>query len=67
MEELLYMVLRGIIIGVVISAPMGPVGIFCIQRTLDKGRLSGFYTGVGAAISDLIYCLLTGFCLQCGW
>ncbi len=64
MEELLYMVLRGIIIGVVISAPMGPVGIFCIQRTLDKGRLSGFYTGVGAAISDLIYCLLTGFCLS---
>lgn len=64
MEELLYMVLRGIIIGVVVSAPMGPVGIFCIQRTLDKGRLSGFYTGVGAAISDLIYCLLTGFGLS---
>ena len=64
MEELLYMLLRGLIIGVVVSAPMGPVGIFCIQRTLDKGRWSGFYTGVGAAISDLIYCLLTGFCLS---
>lgn len=64
MEELLYMILRGLMIGVVVSAPMGPVGIFCIQRTLDKGRLSGLYTGVGAAISDLIYCLLTGFCLS---
>lgn len=64
MEELLYMILRGLIIGVVVSAPMGPVGIYCIQRTLDKGRWSGFYTGVGAAISDLIYCLLTGFGLS---
>lgn len=64
LESLLYMILRGLVIGVVVSAPMGPVGIFCIQRTLDKGRLSGFYTGVGAAISDLIYCLLTGFGLS---
>lgn len=64
LQQLFAMILRGIIIGVVVSAPMGPVGIFCIQRTLDKGRLSGFYTGVGAAISDLIYCILTGFCLS---
>ena len=64
MEELVYMILRGLVIGVVVSAPMGPVGIYCIQRTLDKGRLSGLYTGVGAAISDLIYCLLTGFGLS---
>lgn len=64
MEQLVLMILRGLIIGVVISAPMGPVGIYCLQRTLDKGRLSGFYTGVGAAISDLIYCLLTGFGLS---
>ncbi len=60
----MFMILRGLIIGVVISAPMGPVGIYCLQRTLDKGRISGFYTGVGAAISDLIYCLLTGFGLS---
>ncbi|MDE7350051.1 MAG: LysE family translocator [Muribaculaceae bacterium] len=58
------MILRGLIIGVVISAPMGPVGIYCLQRTLDKGRLSGFYTGIGAAVSDFIYCLLTGFGLS---
>ncbi len=58
LEQLIKMILRGVLIGVVVSAPMGPVGIFCIQRTLDKGRQSGFFTGVGAAVSDLIYCIL---------
>lgn len=64
LADLLSMIFHGILIGVVVSAPMGPVGIFCIQRTLDRGHRSGFYTGMGAAISDLIYCLLTGFCLS---
>lgn len=63
-ESLIYMLWRGIAIGILISAPMGPVGMLCIQRTLDKGRLQGLYTGVGAAISDLFYCLLTGFGLS---
>jgi threonine/homoserine/homoserine lactone efflux protein len=47
-------------IGIILSAPMGPIGILCIQRTLNNGRNSGFFTGVGAAISDLFYCLLIG-------
>lgn len=63
-ESLFYMIWRGVAIGVLISAPMGPVGILCIQRTLDKGRRTGLYTGVGAALSDLFYCLLTGFGLS---
>ena len=63
-ESLFYVIWRGIAIGILISAPMGPVGILCIQRTLDKGKRQGFFTGVGAAISDLIYCLLTGFGLS---
>lgn len=58
------MIWRGLAIGVVISAPMGPVGILCVQRTLEKGRKTGFFTGVGASISDLLYCLLTGFGLS---
>lgn len=62
--SLFYMIWRGIAIGILISAPMGPVGILCIQRTLDKGRRTGFYTGIGAAFSDLLYCLLTGFGLS---
>lgn len=54
-------IFKGLIIGVVASAPMGPVGVLIIQRTLNKGRWYGFVTGVGAAISDIIYALLTGF------
>lgn len=63
-ESIFYMMWRGLAIGILISAPMGPVGIMCIQRTLDKGRRTGLYTGIGAAISDLLYCLLTGFGLS---
>lgn len=58
------MLWRGIAIGVIISAPMGPVGILCVQRTLQKGRRTGFFTGIGAALSDLFYCLVTGFGLS---
>lgn len=64
MESIFYMLWRGIAIGILVSAPMGPVGMLCIQRTLNKGRLAGFYTGVGATLSDLLYCLLTGFGLS---
>ena len=49
------------IIGVVVSAPMGPVGILCVQRTLNKDRCCGFVTGLGAALIDIIYALMTGF------
>lgn len=58
--DLLELILKGIIIGIIASAPMGPVGILCIQRTLKKGRWYGFVTGVGAAFSDIIYALITG-------
>lgn len=43
---------------------MGPIGMLVIQRTLSKGRWPAFFTGIGAALSDLVYCLLTGFCLS---
>lgn len=61
MDEFLYILPRGIAIGALISAPMGPIGMLVIQRTLSKGRWPGFFTGVGASMSDLIYCLITGF------
>lgn len=51
---------KGILIGVLASAPMGPVGILCVQRTLNKGRWYGFVTGIGAAISDIFYALIAG-------
>ena len=52
---------KGMLIGMVASAPMGPVGILCVQRTLNKGRWYGFVTGIGAAVSDIIYAGITGF------
>ena len=63
-DSLFYTIWRGVAIGILVSAPMGPVGILCIQRTLFKGRRTGLYTGIGAALSDLIYCILTGFGLS---
>lgn len=54
----------GIIIGILVSAPMGPIGILCIQRTLSKGRLHGLVTGFGATLSDIIYAGIT--CLGMG-
>ena len=54
------LVVKGLIIGIIVSAPMGPVGILCIQRTMHKGRTYGLVTGAGAALSDMIYALITG-------
>ena len=55
------LVFKGMLIGMVASAPMGPVGVLCVQRTLNKGRWYGFVTGLGAAVSDIIYAGVTGF------
>ena len=55
------LIFKGILIGIIASAPMGPVGVLCVQRTLNKGRWYGFITGVGASVSDIIYAMITGF------
>lgn len=60
----LEMMVKGFVIGVAASAPMGPVGILCVQRSLNKGRWFGFATGVGAAVSDILYALFTGYGLS---
>ena len=59
--NIIELVLKGILIGIIASAPMGPVGVLCVQRTLNKGRWYGFVTGIGASVSDMIYALITGF------
>lgn len=59
--DILDFVFKGILIGIMASAPMGPVGVLCIQRTLNKGRWYGFITGIAASVSDIIYALFTGF------
>ena len=55
------LVFKGMLIGMIASAPMGPVGVLCVQRTLNKGRWYGMVTGIGAAVSDIIYACITGF------
>lgn len=53
--------LRGIIIGFSIAAPVGPIGVLCIRRTLAEGRASGLVSGLGAATADAIYGFIAGF------
>ena len=59
--NILDFIFKGMMIGVIASAPMGPVGILCVQRTLNKGRWYGLATGVGAAVSDIIYAAIAGY------
>jgi threonine/homoserine/homoserine lactone efflux protein len=53
--------LRGILIGFSIAAPVGPIGVLCIRRTLAEGRATGFVSGLGAATADAIYGCIAGF------
>lgn len=52
--------LRGLIIGLSIAAPVGPIGVLCIRRTLNEGRRAGLFTGLGAASADAIYGYVAG-------
>ena len=54
---------KGLFLGVLISIPVGPIAVLCVQRTLDRGRRHGFATGLGAATSDLFYSVLAVFSL----
>ncbi len=51
---------RGLLIGFAIAAPVGPIGILCIQRTLHRGHLAGLVSGLGAATADACYGLVAG-------
>jgi threonine/homoserine/homoserine lactone efflux protein len=52
--------IKGLIIGFIICAPMGPIGLFCIRKTLIDGRLSGFAAVLGASTVDALYCAIAG-------
>jgi threonine/homoserine/homoserine lactone efflux protein len=53
--------LRGLLIGFSIAAPVGPIGVLCIRRTLAEGRLAGFLSGMGAASADMFYGAVAAF------
>jgi threonine/homoserine/homoserine lactone efflux protein len=60
MQEIHHL-LKGLIIGLSIAVPVGPIGILCIRRTLTQGRLVGFLSGLGAATADAFYGAVAGF------
>lgn len=53
--------LKGLLLGFAIAAPVGPIGILCIRRTVEFGRLSGFFSGLGAAFADMLYGVIAAF------
>lgn len=53
--------LRAFIIGISIAAPVGPIGVLCIRRTLANGKLAGFLSGLGAATADMFYGAIAAF------
>jgi len=57
----LELLMGGIIVGLMIAMPVGPVNILCIQRTLEAGWKSGVISGLGAAAADMLYGGIAGF------
>src|SRR5258706_15874151 len=51
----------GIIIGLIVAAPIGPVNLICIRRTLAYGTVNGFVSRLGAALGDGVFAVVTGF------
>lgn len=53
--------LKGVVLGFSIAAPVGPIGVLCIRRTLQFGRFSGLLSGLGAAAADAVYACIAAF------
>ena len=60
---ILTLLIKGILVGLLASIPLGPIGVICIQRTINKGKLSGFLSGMGAASADTLFAAIAGFSL----
>lgn len=61
---MLLIFIKAILIGLAASIPLGPLGIMCIQKTLSKGRWSGFAVGLGAALGDTFYAVISLFSIS---
>ena len=55
---MLITLVKGLLVGLGASVPLGPIGVLCVQRTLGKGRKSGFVSGLGAAAADTLFAAL---------
>jgi threonine/homoserine/homoserine lactone efflux protein len=58
---LLGFLLKGMLAGIIIAVPVGPVGVLCVRRTIISGRLAGFISGLGAATADAMFGMIAGF------
>ena len=56
--ELFFTLAKGILIGILVSAPMGPTGLLCLRETTRGRRRDGMLVGLGATLSDLVYGLI---------
>jgi threonine/homoserine/homoserine lactone efflux protein len=59
MENMFF--IKGVILGFSIAAPVGPIGVLCIRRTLSNGLLNGFLSGLGTATADALYGCIAAF------
>jgi threonine/homoserine/homoserine lactone efflux protein len=56
-----FLIVSGVVIGLVVAVPIGPVNLICIRRTLAFGPANGFFSGLGAATGDTVFAIVTGF------
>jgi threonine/homoserine/homoserine lactone efflux protein len=61
---LLLFLLKGVVVGIIIAVPVGPVGVLCVRRTIFQGKLAGFVSGLGAATADAIFGFVAAFGLS---
>ena len=61
MVDYALLILSGLAIGIIVAAPIGPVNLICIRRTLAFGPLNGFLSGLGAALGDSVFGIVTAF------
>lgn len=59
--DVLAFLAKGLLVGFSIAAPVGPIGLLCIRRTLADGAAAGFASGLGAASADAVYGAIAGF------
>lgn len=57
----LFLISGGVVIGLIVAAPIGPVNLICIRRTFFYGPLNGFFSGLGAALGDGVFAIITAF------
>ncbi len=55
---------KGIIAGIIVTAPVGPIGLLCIQRTINRGVIAGLITGIFSALGDMVFAVIAGFSIS---